>query len=667
MIILKILMGPLIGFLGASIFSRFITKNMAYMFLVFFIIKTFVLSGQLLKYIIKDGLVHKINLGSWIVSEGLEINWIIYIDSLTAIMLVVVSGISFFVHVYSSIYMQEDPNLIRFLTYLSLFTFFMLILITAGNVLQMFIGWEGVGLCSFLLINFWFTRIQANKAAIKAMLVNRVGDFFLLLAIFLIFYCFRTLDYDIIFSLAPFYKNMYIIIGDSYMLPCLDLICLCLFFGAVGKSAQLGLHTWLPDAMEGPTPVSALIHAATMVTAGVFLIARCSILFEYSENILHLVIIIGSITAFFAGTVGLFQNDIKRVIAYSTCSQLGYMIFACGLSSYDVGVFHLYNHAFFKALLFLGAGSVIHSLADEQDIRRMGGLKNVLPFSYSIFLIGSLALIGFPFLSGFYSKDIILESAYAHYSIYGHFAFILGILGAFCTAFYSTRLFFLVFLANYNGYKKILVSIHESGVRIGLVLILLTLASIFVGFKYSELFIGFGTHFWGSSIYILPNNYTLSSIEFINIFYKLLPLILTILGVLMAISIYCFNLNSFFSIKMNNWFRKIYYFLMKKWYFDRIYNQYISQNILYSGLSYTYKNIDRGIIELEGPTSIIKTLNSLSINIKELQSGFLFHYLFYILFALFAIILFYILIVIYPILSLEILFFMGLYCIYKYI
>lgn len=375
-------------------------------------------------------------------------------------MLCVVTSISTFVHLYSTSYMENDPHVIRFMSYLSLFTFFMLILVTANNFLQMFIGWEGVGVSSYLLINFWFTRIQANKAAIKAMLINRVGDFALLLAIFTLYFIFNSLDYSIIFSLAPLAVTTQIIIG-SFKINVLDLSCILLFLGAMGKSAQLGFHTWLPDAMEGPTPVSALIHAATMVTAGVFLIIRCSYLFEFSPLTLNVIVLIGSCTAFFAATTGLFQNDLKKVIAYSTCSQLGYMIFACGLSSYEVGLFHLSNHAFFKALLFLGAGSIIHALSDEQDLRKMGGLKNILPFSYAIMLIGSLALIGFPFLAGFYSKDVILELSIAKYTTAGHFSFVLGTLAAFCTAFYSTRVLFLVFLANPNGNKKTIQNAHE--------------------------------------------------------------------------------------------------------------------------------------------------------------------------------------------------------------
>ncbi|MGI9214452.1 MAG: NADH-quinone oxidoreductase subunit L, partial [Gammaproteobacteria bacterium] len=462
-------------------------------------------------------------------------------------MLFVVTFISSLVHLYSSEYMENDPHLPRFMSSLSLFTFFMIILVTANNFVQMFVGWEGVGVSSYLLINFWFTRIQANKSAIKAMLVNRVGDFFILLGMFTIYVVFNTLDYDIVFSLAPLvFQNK--ITFWLFEFSVIDLICIFLFLGAMGKSAQLGLHTWLPDAMEGPTPVSALIHAATMVTAGVFLIIRCSHLFEYSPIVLSVVTLIGSMTAFFAATTGLFQNDMKRVIAYSTCSQLGYMIFACGLSSYDVAIFHLSNHAFFKALLFLGAGSIIHAVADEQDMRRLGGLKNLLPFSYSVMTIASLALIGFPFLSGYYSKDVILEVAASTYTNVGQFAYLFGLCAAFCTAFYSTRLAYLVFLANPNGNKHVILNAHEGTWKMTLPLFLLSLFSIFVGFVTKDLFIGFGNDFWNHSIFIHLNNYKMADVEFLNIKYKILPFILTIGGVSVAYYIYTFNLFSYYNI-----------------------------------------------------------------------------------------------------------------------
>jgi len=442
MLILIVLL-PLLGFFSGSAFGRYIGWGACYL-TTGSVFSSLLLSLYLLYDVVSNGVTYKLTMGSWIVVDSLQIDWCFCFDSLTSIMLIVVTFISTLVHLYSTEYMEYDPHLPRFMSYLSLFTFFMLILITANNFLQMFVGWEGVGLSSYLLINFWFTRIQANKAAIKAMLVNRVGDFSLLLAIFAIYFVFNSLDYDTVFSLVPSMLDSKILIA-GFDVPALDMICVLLFLGAMGKSAQLGLHTWLPDAMEGPTPVSALIHAATMVTAGVFLLARCSYLFEYSPFALGLVVFIGSATAFFASTTGLFQNDMKRVIAYSTCSQLGYMVFACGLSSYEVGVFHLSNHAFFKALLFLGAGSVIHAVADEQDMRKMGGLRRLLPFTYGIMLIGSLALMGFPFLTGFYSKDTILEVAYAKYTVWGHFSYYLGTFAAFfyCILFYSFVIFSL--------------------------------------------------------------------------------------------------------------------------------------------------------------------------------------------------------------------------------
>jgi len=395
------------------------------------------------------------------------------------------------------------------------------------------------------------------------MLVNRIGDFALLLAILAIYFIFNTLDYAIVFTLAPLATKIQLIIG-GFKVNALDLVCILLFLGAMGKSAQLGFHTWLPDAMEGPTPVSALIHAATMVTAGVFLIIRSSYLFEFSPLALNLVVLIGAGTAFFAATTGLFQNDLKKVIAYSTCSQLGYMVFACGLSSYEVGLFHLSNHAFFKALLFLGAGSVIHALADEQDLRKMGGLKNILPFSYSIMLIGSLALIGFPFLSGFYSKDVILELSFAKFTASGHFSFLLGTLAAFCTAFYSTRVLFLVFLSKPNGNKHVIYNAHEGSLALTAPLFILSLLSVFIGFLTKDLFIGAGTDFWGAAIWLLPENYLLTDVEFINTFFKTLPLLLTLLGSLAAFFIYYTFSERYFNLKQKSGFKTLFTFFNKK-------------------------------------------------------------------------------------------------------
>jgi len=618
---------PFLGFLSGSLFGRFLGKGVCYI-TVINIFLSFLFSSFLFLDILINENLYKVTFGTWISTDLLNVEWSFCFDSLTSVMLIVITFISMLVHLYSTEYMENDPHLTRFMSYLSLFTFFMLILVTANNFLQMFVGWEGVGLSSYLLINFWFTRIQANKAAIKAMLVNRIGDLFLLLGIFSIYYAFNSLNYDTIFTLVPLFLDYKLIFG-GIQLPIIDLICIFLFLGCMGKSAQIGLHTWLPDAMEGPTPVSALIHAATMVTAGVFLIARSSFIFEYSPFVLFIIMIVGSTTAFFASTTGLFQNDIKKVIAYSTCSQLGYMIFACGLSNYEVGIFHLSNHAFFKALLFLGAGSIIHAVSDEQDMRKLGGLKKLLPFSYGIMVIGSLALIGFPFFSGFYSKDTILEMAYAKYTVLGHFCYYLGSMAAFFTAFYSTRLLFLVFLAEPNGNKKVLLNAHEGTWRLTLPLFLLCLLSISIGFLSKDIFIGFGTNFWNGSLFIQPNNYLLLDIEFIDLFYKLIPFILTLLGVFFAYFLYFQNLDVFFILKQNEIFKLCYNFLNRKWYYDRLYNQFIGQNALVFSYFFTYKTLDRGIVEILGPSGIIDTIKQTSISFKSYQTGNIFHYLFF--------------------------------------
>ena len=526
--------------------------------------------------------------------------------------------------------MAHDPHLPRFMSYLSLFTFFMLILVTADNFIQMFVGWEGVGLCSYLLINFWFTRIQANKAAIKAMILNRIGDFGLVIGILIIFVEYKAVDYATIFAITPiFTQKVYNFL--SFDLDLITIICFFLFVGAVGKSAQLGLHTWLPDAMEGPTPVSALIHAATMVTAGVFLIARTSPLFEYAPNILKLVTVVGACTAFFAATVGLLQNDLKRVIAYSTCSQLGYMVFACGLSNYSVGVFHLVNHAFFKALLFLGAGSIIHAVADEQDMRKMGGLKKLVPFTYSMMVIGSLALIGFPFLTGFYSKDVILEVAYGKYTLEGHFSYILGSLGAFLTAFYSTRLIYLTFLSSPNGYKKVICSAYDSSYQITISLFLLVIPSVLIGFYAKDMIIGFGSDFWGNAIFTNPENMNRVDSEFITHIFKILPVILSLLGVTSSFLLYLFSSKLLVQLKMSAIGKKIYNFFNKKWFFDKVYNEYISQFFFTISYTVTYKIIDRGIVEVFGPMGLSSLITKKASYISKLQTGYLYHYTFLIL------------------------------------
>jgi len=625
--LLLIILLPILGFLSGSLFGRYLGKGVCIVAPLFTFL-SFLISITLLIDVIKTGNVYHLNLKDWIYADTVKVDWSFCFDSLTCVMLVVVTFISSLVHLYSTEYMENDPHLPRFMSYLSLFTFFMLILVTANNFLQMFVGWEGVGISSYLLINFWFTRIQANKAAVKAMLVNRIGDFFLLLGMFTIYVVFNSLDYDVVFSLVPLALDQKLIVG-YFQINVVDLICILLFLGAMGKSAQIGLHTWLPDAMEGPTPVSALIHAATMVTAGVFLVIRCSYIFEYSPLALNFVAIVGAMTAFFAATTGLFQNDMKRVIAYSTCSQLGYMVFACGLSSYEVGIFHLYNHAFFKALLFLGAGSVIHAMSDEQDMRKMGGLKNLIPFTYSIMMIGSLALIGFPFLAGFYSKDVILEVSASTYTIVGQFSFILGILAAFCTSFYSTRLLYLVFLSNTNSNKNIVLHAHEGSWRMTLPLLLLSFLSVLIGYLSKDLFIGFGTNFWGTSIFISPFNYTMTDIEFLDIHYKLLPLVVTIIGGVAAYFLYNFKLKEYYAFKKSSLAKSIFNFFNKKWYFDRIYNQFVVQKVLKSSYSYFYQDVDRGLVEKVGPFGLSALIVNFSNDFKMSQTGFMLHYLTY--------------------------------------
>ena len=621
---------PLIGFLNAGLFGRKIGPYGASILTVNCLVLTFFISLFAFYEVALVGCCTYIKLSSWINSELLNVDWGFLFDSLTVIMCCVVTFVSSLVHIYSTEYMSHDPHLARFMSYLSLFTFFMLILVTADNYVQMFVGWEGVGLCSYLLINFWFTRIQANKAAIKAMILNRIGDFALVLGILTIFIKFKAVDYATVFAVTPLF------VGEKFIflncdLNVLTVVSLLLFIGAVGKSAQLGLHTWLPDAMEGPTPVSALIHAATMVTAGVFLIARSSPIYEYVPNVLNFITIAGSCTAFFAATVGLLQNDLKRVIAYSTCSQLGYMVFACGLSNYSVGIFHLVNHAFFKALLFLGAGSVIHAVADEQDMRKMGGLKKLVPFTYSMMVIGSLALIGFPFLTGFYSKDVILEVAYGKYTTYGHFSYCLGSVGAFLTAFYSTRLIYLTFLAKPNGYKAVICAAYDSSYQICFALAVLAIPSIFIGFYTKDMIIGLGTDFWGNAIFILPENMNMIDAEFIDHIFKILPVILSLTGTTLSFLLYTFGNRLLFQSKISLLGKKFYNFLNKKWFFDKVYNEYIGQFLFKFGYSISYKTIDRGIFEIFGPMGLSTIISRKAVYLHKLQTGYIYHYTFLIL------------------------------------
>ena len=565
--------------------------------------------------------VHR-DLGPWMESERRGVRWGLLYDSLTVVMLVVVTRVSTLVHLYSSSYMEADPHRPRFQSYLSRFTFFMLILVTADNLVQMFVGWEGVGLCSYLLINFWFTRLQANKAAIKAMLVNRVGDFGLALGIRAVFQEFRAVDYATVFAMAPY------AVGSTmdrrgFSVDALTVMGVLLFVGAVGKSAQLGLHTWLPDAMEGPTPVSALIHAATMVTAGVFLRARCSPLLEYAPSVLALITVVGAMTAFFAGTVGLVQNDLKRVIAYSTCSQLGYMVFACGRSAYSVGVFHLANHALFKALLFLSAGSVIHAMADEQDMRRMGGLVRVLPLTYASMFVGSVALMGFPFLTGYYSKDVILEIAYGSYTIPGHVAHWLGTMAAFCTAWYSMRLLYLTFLAQPAGYRRVMEGAHDAPFRMAFPLLVLAVGSIFVGWLTKDLMIGLGTPFWGSALMTHPDRRVQLEAEFIPHSIKRVPVVFSIAGAVGARLAYQWASPALYGAKVTSSGRGLYVFRNRKWFFDKVYNEWVTQVVRHHAYHTTYKRVDRGLIERRGPHGRSLALSQRADGRRQVHSGHL--------------------------------------------
>jgi len=519
--------------------------------------------------------------------------------------------------------MSHDPHKPRFIAYLSLFTFAMLTLVTADNFLQLFFGWEGVGLCSYLLIGFWFKKPSANSAAIKAFIVNRVGDFGFAIGIFLIFFFYGTVNYNEVFLQTPMLVEQQVIfLGIQFNL--ITLICLLLFIGAMGKSAQILLHTWLPDAMEGPTPVSALIHAATMVTAGVFLVVRCSPMFEYSQTSLNIVAVIGIITAFFAATVALVQNDIKKIIAYSTCSQLGYMFFAAGVGAYHVAIFHLFTHAFFKALLFLGSGCVIHSFKEEQDIRLMGGVWKKIPYTYTLMIIGTLALTGFPFLSGFYSKDAIIEFAYLKGSNIGYVASAVGIFTALLTAMYSWRLIFKTFHGKYNNKKCNLISIQESPLIMLIPSSLLAIGAITTGFLFKEVLIGSDTQFWKNSILFLQT--------FKHDHPPTWLLVLTPLFVTIAIPVayYLFIKND--KILKNLIFtnQKIYNFLLNKWYFDELYNFIFVEPIKKIGLFF-WKKGDINTIDRYGPDGLSRLIKNISDKAVNFQSGYLYHYAFVML------------------------------------
>lgn len=618
---LSILLLPLLGSIISGLFGRKIGVTGSHFITSFFLLLASILASVAFYEVGICSSPVTIYLDSWIDSEYLSISWEFLFDSLTVSMLIPVLFVSTLVHVYSISYMSEDPHNQRFFSYLSLFTFFMVVLVTGANYLIMFIGWEGIGVSSYLLINFWYTRIQANKAAILAFTMNRVGDMSLSIAFFSIFWVFGNLDYSTVFSLSP-YINENII----------STIGLLLLLAAMGKSAQIGLHGWLPGSMEGPTPVSALIHAATLVTAGVYLLMRSSPLIEYGSTSLLVIMWVGSITAFFAASSGLLQNDLKRIIAFSTISQMGYLFMAVGLSQYNVALFHLVNHAFFKALLFLAAGSVIHAMHDQQDIRRLGGLIKFLPFTYTAILIGSLSLMALPWLTGFYSKDLIIELAYAKYQFSGMAAYYLGTLTAIFTAFYSFRLISLVFLTYPNAPKSDYENSHEASLAVIIPLFLLSLASIFFGFIFSDLFVGVGTDFFGNSLFIHPNHITLVEAEFsLPLIMKLLPTIGSVFAALLAVYLYHNKslslknpalLGGQAMIELTDYSvgRKLYTFFNGKYLIDIIYNNYIIGAGLHLGYTIA-KLLDRGIVEVVGPFGLSHYLLNTGKTITKSDTG----------------------------------------------
>ena len=566
-----------------------------------------------------------VNLARWISSGSFVANWSLRFDTLTAVMLIVVTGVSSMVHIYSIGYMSHDNARARFMAYLSLFTFAMLMLVTADNLVQMFFGWEGVGVASYLLIGFWYKKDSAHSAAMKAFVVNRVGDFGFALGILAVYALYGSVQFDVIFA-----QSSVIAATDinflSYRLPALEVAGILLFIGAMGKSAQLGLHTWLPDAMEGPTPVSALIHAATMVTAGVFMICRLSPMLEYAPFALEVITVIGALTAIFAATVGMTQFDIKRVIAYSTCSQLGYMFFAAGVSAYPAAMFHLTTHAFFKALLFLGAGSVIHALSDEQDLRNMGGIWKKVPVTYAMMWIGSLALAGFPFFAGYYSKDMILEAAYAAQSGVGSMAFWLGCLAAFLTAFYSWRLLIMAFHGAPRASAQVMSHVHESPKVMTLPLLVLAIGAVFAGWLGYELFVGHDMkQFWGASIFILPTNTAMEDAHHVPSWVKLLPIVLASSGVALAVLFYAYWTSM--PARIAAIFRPVYLLFYNKWYFDELYDAIFVRPAVRFG-AYLWQRGDRDTIDGFGPDGMSAFIYRLSGMCSRVQTGFVFHYAF---------------------------------------
>jgi len=564
----------------------------------------------------------RIALFPWITSGDLQVMWALRVDTLTAVMLVVVTTISSLVHFYSIGYMDEDPYRPRFFSYLSLFTFAMLMLVTSDNLVQLFFGWEGVGLMSYLLIGFWYLKPSANAAAIKAFIVNRVGDFGFSLGIFAVFALIGSTDFETIFAGAPALTGKTIDFF-GWRADALTLTCCLLFMGAMGKSAQFLLHTWLPDAMEGPTPVSALIHAATMVTAGVFMVARLSPLFELAPTAQAVVMFFGATTAFFAATVGLVQNDIKRIVAYSTCSQLGYMFVAMGAGAYSVGMFHLFTHAFFKALLFLGSGSVIYAMHHEQDIRNMGGLWRKIPYTFTVMCVGTLALTGFPLTAGYFSKDAIIESAYASHNPLAFYGFLMTVVAACLTSFYSWRLIFKTFFGEPHDSEHCEAA-HESPLWMLIPIGVLAVGSIFAGFPFKELFAGNSVEdFFRESVKMHPH--IIEDMEGVSEWIKILPTVMMAVGAYIA---YVFYIRRpYLPVELAEQQPLLYRFLLNKWYFDELYDLIFVRPTKRIG-RFLWKVGDGYIIDGFGPDGVSAWVLDVTRNVVKLQTGYLYHYAF---------------------------------------
>jgi len=616
---------PLLSAIIVGFFGRWLGDRGSQIVSCGMMVTAAVLAVPIFNDVALQGHSQVIHVLSWIESGALEISWTLKFDTLTAVMVLVVTIISAIVHVYSIGYMHGDSSVPRFMAYLSLFTFFMLMLVTANDLVQLYFGWEGVGVASYLLIGFWYDRPAANAAAIKAFLVNRVGDFGFGLGIFGIFFLFDSVLFDVIFAAAPAVAGTTLhFLGLD--LDALTVLCLLLFVGAMGKSAQLGLHTWLPDAMEGPTPVSALIHAATMVTAGVFMVVRLSPVFEYAPVALNVVAIVGASTAIFAATVGLVQNDIKRVIAYSTCSQLGYMFFAAGVSAYAASIFHLMTHAFFKALLFLAAGSVIHAFSGEQDMRKMGGVWKKIPLTYALMWIGSLALAGVPFFAGYYSKDMILESAYAANTPFGNYAFWMGAAAALMTAFYSWRLILMTFHGKSRADADVLAHVHESPKSMTMPLLVLALGAIFSGYVGYEYFVGHGMEaFWRGAILVLPEHSAITDAHHVPGWVKQLPIYLGMIGIALAYLFYMLvpKLPGLLAGRAQG----LYRFLLNKWYFDELYDWLLVKPAKRLGRS-LWKQGDGALIDGVGPDGVVAATLHLARRAGRLQTGYVYHYAF---------------------------------------